>query len=539
MHEGYDFFLNKINGIFESEYREAYKNIKGRNKQKINGYISDIYRKWYSSTLIEGTILSPANIIAKLKSIYAIPADIFDTVYIEKPAVQKSSFVYSRGNYSVYEFPVISDLKLLSEYCSPYLELTQFGDLPREAKDNLQSGMVIRDNYYIDYLLDIAYVLNICEEAPSIYVRAVKQTKYASDFFEQDKSIIFRKIFDATVSICVDFLNSTLPFGEHTKDFVLSILRNPLPTDAIYKKLYSLNGINLDIVWDESIDDSEFPFEIKEYLSLGIYYLGIGLDKYFFTTMGYYLKIIQPLYILPAKIDEDMAILYNAIRDNKEIDAEVYSPCSDYYLTQLGVNLLGKQNCNTKSELTIPDNYNDIKQLVLTLSGSDTGARGGINEYGLNVAVKDDKITVYQLKVTLLTNRRFWITLEVPDNMTLSDLHAQICYALDFDMISDYSFFIDMEESPFKQITPCYNKMRTRKSEQIKLSDLDMDKDSSLKYVTENSTSVFSDIFLDKTIKFEVKLVKIKKDEYNLLFPRIYRKSKLFSEYLEKNDLIY
>jgi hypothetical protein len=59
-----------------------------------------------------------------------------------------------------------------------------------------------------------------------------------------------------------------------------------------------------------------------------------------------------------------------------------------------------------------------------------------------------------------------------------------------------------------------------------------------LKYVTENTTPIFSEILKGKILKFEIKLTKIKTGEYHLLFPRVYRKSKLFCDCLESNDLI-
>ncbi len=537
MSDSYDFYLNKLNRIFENTFMEAYKNIKGKNKHNIYKYTSDIFRKWYFSTLMDGTALSPAIIIDKLKRVYNIEPMVFDNIYMAGD-LKHPDFLYYRTNYSSESYPVIDDLKYFLKSCDPYIELNPAGDVSDNAKPDIISGLSIKnDNYYINYLASISLELGLIEPVTSIYLKAVKPTKKAKDFFKKDNHKIYLKIVEATITGFANFLEYTMLSSDTTKDFVLSILKQPITIDEIYKRLYLSNGIDLTAIYDEALqNEASFPSDVKEYISLGIYYLGVGIDKYFLTTFGYYLKLITPLYVVPVNMLEDMAILYNAIRENLEIDSEVYSPCSHYFLTPLGKEIFLNSDEQAPYEEFVANDQNDIKDIINSLykESSKTVKR---THSSVAKTLPEYKVTVYRLKLSFISDKRFWITIEIPEDTTLAELHSQICYAFDFLAISEYSFYVGLEETPFKQYTPEYNKMRTKKTETVSIADLNLEPGDVLKYVINNNSSIFSGIFKNNPVRFELQLVKIKPDEYSPLYPRIYKKSKKFAEYVENLDL--
>lgn len=536
MLKSYDYYLDKIKYIFEEAFLDSYKNIKGRNKRRLCMYVSDIYRKWYYSTLLEGTILTPANLVSKLNRLYKIDPITFDSIGA-KIIDRKIVFSYKRLNYSSGNYHIIDDLKSLLSHCYPYIEITENLEVKNDIIKVLDNELSIKeDNYYVNYLLSLAFELGLLNFATSIHMKAAKPSKSADSFFELEPEEAFHKIVDATISILASFLESTLMAENFSKEFILSLLKKPITVNEIYEKLYSSNGVDLNLIFGDTDDYSPgLPEEIMEYINLGIYYLGIGIDKYFLTTFGYYLKLIVPMYVIPFKIAEDMAILYNTVRDNMDIDSEVYSPCSHYYLTELGLKHFDVK-CEETEKFMISDEV-DITEVIDTIYDSWKTSK---TLFGLSMPQDMyiyDNITVYQIKVALISDRRYWITLEISDDTTLNELHNQICHTLNFLTASDYSFYLGMEESPFLQYTPETNKKRTKKAENTTLASLNLSENDVMKYVVENYTSIFSDIFGEKIVRFELRLIKIKTGEYSHLYPRIYRKSKRFLEHLGDYEL--
>ena len=533
----YHHFLERIHALFEADYTNARRQIKGAGKAELYAYAPDIYRKWYYSALVEDTVLSPANLTEWLNRAYGYPPMTYDNLC---PALTNAGrrihYHYARHTYTLQNHPITGDLKAMADMGCPLLTLGEDGRLTGEARQALLPMLSIKDHDYGDYLLSISLEIGLMERAPAIHMKALRTATKAAAFFKLNPRQQLNRIFEGAVSLLLSCLHAMLPGEVYTRDTVIGLIKNPLATDDIFERLYSMQGMDLGQLWGEAgdTDADHISDEVQDYISMSIYYLGVGLDRYFFTPMGHYLRFIRPLYVAPVPVAEDVAILYNALREVNSRDSaaeQLYTPCTHYTLTTLGAAFFNLSGGEFPKELLIESSADGEEMLSAIWRKRE--AQSQLDRLS-GAPGKGDAITVYRLKIMLQGRNAFWITVEVDEQTTLSDLHLQICYALDLPIISDYSFYIGSEDSPFKQFTPAQNKRRTRKTEDTRLSSLKLSVGDSLRYVIKDTDSIFEPFFPQKSAVFSVSLTHIRTGEYALLYPRVYQKGKLLISYVNE-----
>lgn len=324
-----------IIGFFSKEYKKAFSSLKNINTETITELTPHIFRKWYYSPLKPNSSLSPANIINSYSlNKFGCHKMIVPSVEIKFKSNKLTGVNYYLKPLCLEDHYVIHDLKKLIEICTPDIELYEDNNIMRIKASELIDSLTFRDYGYVTYLTAVAFDLKLIRKMPSIHtIRAfVPGTSY--DFFELDPQEQLKKIVKSSINLYSNELhNLFLPFGSiNFKGLIQNFFVNSFSIQKLYEKLFSLYGINLN----EIIEDKEDKyFDLKESISVGLFFLSIITEMWLICPFGYYLQLIQPLYEKPFDMTQSLNEI-NVQGTEVNIDNLFLTPCDYYDLTSLG-----------------------------------------------------------------------------------------------------------------------------------------------------------------------------------------------------------
>ncbi|MDR1542691.1 MAG: hypothetical protein LBU32_32900 [Clostridiales bacterium] len=530
--------FGNLNQLFSSSFLSSYKDLRKKKKLHILKYISQIYRRWLYSALIENTGLTPANIIMSMECQQngknKNPVMRSPAVLPVKSASEPFRFVMHE--YSLDRHPAVKDLKIFIDSCMPDVELDNSDMLSAEHVASLSGKLSLSDAFYVEYLLNISIMLNIIKKTPSIYSNRAQVTSECKSLFKLSDKDLFTKIVDASIDSANSFINEIVPLPEthFSKDTLRSYLKSPKSMDDIFQYVYSLLGVRLQDIC--TLDDHSDPFdELNSAVITSTFLLGLVLDKYFLTPFGYYLQLIRPLYTLEYDFDNELNYLADSFDDEDGPITALYAPSTYYRLTPLGAAFFEVECLDPElTRLQTLDKY-ALESAVDAIAQKNSPTLTRLkNECKISI---DDCPTVYAIKARLSNMKSLWKTLEVPGSANLHQLFSEICYQFSLDPSSEYSFFLDSSESPFNEYTSMKNPRKTKKTSAITLDNMELSEKRKFVLALFNSFNPFGDFNsenpVSKKIKLELEIVKIKARDSNQSYPRVSRMSAGFREFEE------
>ncbi len=524
--ENNDYFI-KLNNLFASNFMDAYKLLKYKDKNKILRYVGVLYNKWYNSSLIGESVVTPANLVNLLAESVAKKNKSTTVVTNIKPVLVNNAltgFTFSVEVYNSKSHPIIDDLKIFLEHSRPDLNLDDSDYMRYEETITLLDKLSLYDPFYIIFLQLLCFKLDLVKKIPSIYSNKAQAVNDYENFFKGSKSSVLKKIVDAAIEVCAENLSTAIPFDDDvfSKELVHSILTTPIEPDFLFKRIYSSLGIDIFDLWeqyDSNVDLNEFDGAVLS----SVYILGILIDQWFLTLFGSYLKLIQPLYSFVYKFTEEVHSIYENIQNAGSEDniSSLFWPCSYYSVTSFGNSFLKTDYTDYileefKGEFTVDEIFNSVFK--------------EIGKQSLKAFIDDtfDLQMVYVLKAKLSKDKRYWKTIEVLESTTLNDLHTEISRAFDPNLFkSDYSFFLDTEKNKMLEYTAPTSKRKVKKADKHTLSQLHLLKKQTflyknLNYDMYNNLSVFN---------LDIELVDMKQPTTGLSYPRIIKQSKFMKEF--------
>lgn len=529
MKNQYNICLNKLNNIFEEFFLLHYRELKGKSKRKILKYAPDLYKKWYYSSLVENSYASPAAIIEKAKYNGDKNYDEFVVLTSVHEKGNELFFKYNSFEFGYRNHIILKDLETLVFSCFPYIEVDG-NEICEDKNKEIGKLLSYENNFYTNYLYELALDLNILEKMPSLYVQAVKPSANYKRFFEKNNKEKLELVFDSAVNLFSNFITDTLSIEKDISDYVKHILEQPVSSDDMFKQIYSLSNIDLDLLFEDDMENADVPEGVKEYLNMGLYFFGVGLDKYFFTPFGHYLKIINPLYIMPCNLEQDMDLIYSSIRENRIVDAELFSPCSFYSLTQFGNEYFQASDAENKLKLNDDIDLLDLMTYIEVYAFDFYDKIKKIEQKRIRKLVKR-----YRIRFTLVSHKAIWFTIEVVDGVSLSDIHFSISYLLGNTPYADYCFYIGNTKSIFTQYTPDNNGRKHRKTETSNMGDLRLFVGDDMIYEAENGTFELGDVVKDEVLEFNATITNIANVEDEDAYPKLYKLGKKLDEIINSN----
>jgi len=524
--------IQKLHALFDHNFMGVYRSANPGKRRSVLPYLQSIYRRWYYSTLIEDAPLSPANLVESICAYYNQPAATYTVAH----ARNKSKLMgidMRLIEYSLDNHPMVDDMRLLMDYCTPYIDL-QAGDTFTTTQA-LEMGELVsmNDPLYAAFLLEVSLEMRLVVKVPSVGINRFKPAVQAKEVMAAPCRDIFSRIIETAITIASKGLQNLvmLPDSLFSSAIIRSLLEKPMFTDDIFAKVYETLGYDMDEVMDFTADDNSSLEDLDVDLLAGTFMTGVLLDKYFFTPFGHFMKLIRPLYILPFDFGSEVTDYINVSDDPEEGTIAFFAPCSSYTLTDLGLECLNI----AKTE----DNYLDTKkaipfeQMKDTLFGSPEALAifAEIARHLSPLRIDEPPEDVYTFRVRLQNDTSIWVHVQMPSDASLHDMYTEIADCLGLKDNSDYTFYHDKAENPFVEYTSPRRTKRGRKTSDIALEDLDFERQKQMLLVAYNQALPFGEE--EPTICLQLELLHSKPPEAGHEYPRVSRVSKGFRESLE------
>jgi len=470
---------------------ETYRASNPRKRRNALPYLQAIYRRWYYSALVEDTPLSPANIMESTVRYFKQPNTTYPVAHMRG----KSKFVgvnVELIEYSLDKHPIVKDMALLLEYCTPNIDLGA-GDVFYTANAlELGGKLSLNDPHYAAYLLEVAIRMKLLTKMPSVGVNLFKPTPNTPKKTDRET---LDDIVEATINIASRGLQDLvmLPESFFTPGFIRGLLTTPMETDDIFTRVYDVLGYDLNDLVDITMDLDNDLDGLEVDLLAGTFMTGVLLDKFFFTPFGHFLKLIRPLYVLPFEFEGEITDYIDTSDDPEESIIAFFAPCSSYTLTDMGIEFLNldktDENYLDPSEI-VP--FEQMKDTVL----SSTDALQAFAIMAKHLAPLHGEgpppDEIYTFCVTLKKDPAIWANLQMPKDATLHDMYIEIMDMLELKDNDNYSFYHGKEENRFAEFTgPRRTKRSGSKISGIELMGLDFEHQSHMLLVAYNQAVPF------------------------------------------------
>ena len=519
----------RINNLFLDDYFDHYTKLKYKDRSKILSLINASYRKWFYTTLVEETILTPCALSNKLLIERKAKCYTAPSLRINNNVKSgQNRFYFINIKYTLDKHPVVQDLFNFLEFCAPSIVLTEMDQLKKEDMNRLISKLSIQDIFYAEYLFDICVELELLEKIPSIYSNQAQPSVVAKSFFDGSGVEIFTKIFEATIDMFCFQITSMLPqpVPIFNRRYFLEMLKKPATIDHLLEQIYTSAGIDLHYII-ETVENDESLLELasNEAILSSAYLLGIIIDRCFITPMGYYLKLIMPMYSSVIDFTEEHMFTYESLNSGVDVHTMIWSPCADFYLTPLGADFF-------KVPIT-RDN-----SLIFPKSSSLSKLLGQIEETLLMRRIvasseksKKNTARIFEIRARLENSKNLWFNFQILESSTLHDIHIHLCNMLSIDYDIKYAIYDGELDNLFSRyVSPLYNN-KQRKTDSITLKALDVQEKQVLKYTIPRILPY--PMLPYKKIDIQLEIVSVGRSNSRIYYPNTTRKSKAYQRWEE------
>lgn len=552
--------------IFKNDFLKSFGNIKAKERPPVIKAMPYLYRMWYYTALIDDSVLSPANFInhqiSKKFGEGTIAVPVSSPVYKNR-VLKDFNFDYLLFNLDSH--PVLNDIRLFLECCTPDMGVDESGLLLEEERDKIINLVSFKEIFYITFLTNTCYSLKLLRKMRGINAyRAMPQQKNIDEFFNLTNTEKLQKIVEVTINNASKALNPLIPYDRNTfsAEALKKLFNNSLDLDeymeGIYKK-YNINTDNLGSLDLSNISDIKDVedlnnLNLSEETITSIFMkleLSFIIDAYLLTPLGYYLQLIKPLYYEGSGFDiQFRELIQSTSIPDFPLTKLFFTICSCYDVTSLGREvLLGgsapkdeyqlltnftnsisvyKDILRYRSQPNIfplelsEEFFNSLDELNSMFDQEDNnGKNSPVSLNSGSKAIKNDQVITdkskaYSFKVKPFTNKRSYKTMELKGTQSLEELAHSIILGFDLDYGCSYSFFMNNKAYDCEhEITcpfPSSNKPITPKHKVYSLS------------LCYKQKFLFIYDF-DKDIRFEVEFLGTTDIEKNIKYPRIAKQS--------------
>jgi len=174
-----------------------------------------------------------------------------------------------------------------------------------------------------------------------------------------------------------------------------------------------------------------------------MFFMGVTFDRYFTTPFGQYLRFIRPIFTLPFRFDEEFEQFTHECNDADEPFKLFFAPCSEYFLTPLGLQCFALKP-NARNTLLFEKHL--PAPLLRKLADHDTRHRTAWDSENAMPLVSGKS---YTLKVALTDKPLLWYNTQAPAHCELQSLYDQVVRMFELRTDTEFTFFPDTTENPF------------------------------------------------------------------------------------------
>lgn len=446
---------------FWDEFEFVYDSINVKGKSVIIKYSAAFFRKWYYSTLVEDTVITPSYIAE-----YGAEAENVYPVFKSNSASRIGSFEIKNIKYSIDNHPICNDFRKVVKAFNKGVVLND--ELQMNFADIKKIGKITTfDVEYITYLIMLAIDLGYIEKMPSLGVIMYCTSKNAKKIAEMTNRNLLTELVNAGLKLSASYLSDDFLGEEYsvTADMVKDWIIKPKPVDKLFESAYG--EIALEISESTFIEDMD---EMERVIVAKAYARGVILDRWFLTPFSYYFRFINTTYMYEFSYYDEMMFLIKAAEtvketgDNTIIDTAIYAPCTMYRTSKLA-----------REYFELPVNNNvpylfknmGVEEIIEGALDYDNDNRAKIlNAY-------EPEYNIYTLKVTDEKNSNIKFKLTVKEDMTLDVLNTNMVDIFKTPVLICQSYrYYKLPESPFTEYTPSFLGLRGPHTENTTVKEL-------------------------------------------------------------------
>ena len=529
-----------LNSNFNKNFLKVYKNASVSKRRRLIPFIHTIYRRWYYATMVEGTPLSPANMFSSICGFHGVEQNTHAIPVVRTPTKLVGISATTLG-YTVDEHPIMEDITHIMNYCNPYIDIHEMDALTEEQALDISLLLSIKDSYYAAFLFDIILRLGLIEKVPALYVNRLNPTAKYDEFTKQKPRDMLIQVINTTIQFSSYGLRTSLqmPTAPFTNEFILEILKNPMKTDDLIQMAFASIGVDITQIMNRDIFSEEFQ-DSEEYdeidgLIHSMYVVGLALDKYLHTPFGYFLRLLNPLYVTPFEFEHEMTTFLDLPDDPAETFFSFYLPPELYRLTELGQALLGVAKSPSDNLYTVP--FAQMKDAVFH---DETTFELFLDMAGQVFPQLFESIAlgiIYSFKVKASYKPTLWAHVKISENSSLHQLYSLIAELFGLRDNSEYSFFHDKTENLFAEYPSAKRSGRLRVARddaETILTELNFEHMKHMVLTTYNQALPFTKD--TPTKRFEIEFMGESEPNNDEDYPRVSRLSKALSVTVNKSE---
>jgi len=535
-------YIQRLHGVFEKEFMNIHKEAPANKRGRVLPHIQAMYRRWFYSTLIEDTPLSPANVFEVINRYHNMPSQAYP-VAGKRGKSRFTGIDITLVDHTLDNHPIVADLRKFIAHSTPHIDLTEDEALTHKQGADIGQTLSLNDTAYAHYLCEVAIRMRLIAKVPSIGITRFKPSAEAvAKLTSTPDRDIFHDIVDTAVTIASKGMQmiSILPETLFNPAYVRSLLHAPITTDEIFSRIYEVLGYDMEEIINltSELGDPDEMDGIDMDLLAGTFMSGVYLDKFFFTPFGHFLKLIRPLYILPYDIEGEYLDFLSASDDIADSDIAFYAPCSSYSLTDLGLEFF--EVSKTEENYFEAQEILSFEQMKDTIFSSDDALEvfllvgRHLSSFGEDEECIPDEI--YTFRVRDWGDKTMWAHIQMPDDATLDNLFMEIAECLVIDDDTGYVIFHDKTENRFAEYAPVSpipkrgKKPFSSKSTQEELRNLDFTHQPHMLMLISKDNTNYDEIKPTPS-RIEIELLHKKPPANGEEYPRISRESKALEEY--------
>ncbi len=483
------------------------------------------FSKWYYTALASETILSPANILgldlnsAEEQTEYAY---VLRTTPSEEtsPAKDISEYHFALYSYSTEAHPLIDDLKALLAYCTPDRAIDAQGFLLPAEKAAVLEQLSLKADYYLEYLMRLAWLHGLLLPLPSIHTRRVQPSEDCKPFFAQTTEDILFQLGESACILAAERFTELMDLEEDiaTPDFFYALLENHKDVDQIFINFYNRLDVNIEEIWKTPPD--ALSAEDKSIVS-SFLFTGIMLDKWFLTPMSVFFHFLRPIAFTPIRFFQMVNNLAALILMEHNLGAELFIPPTYYSLTALGQKLFAVPDFHEPDRQKMPRTL-PYEQL---LSAVEQEVSLRMQERMILMEIVPDILAV---KVSPVQDETLWKIIEVSLDMDLHVLCSDLCAAFCLEESADYLLSVPDQNGFPMEYSARGSKRAINKTNGKELQDLFLQTGSKLTLLPAYS----------KTAAISLEIIEKGKGNPYLIYPRVAKQSQKITEQ-ERLDEIF
>ena len=417
-----------------------------------------VFSKWFHTALTADTLLTPANIILQDLKKQAMHKEFSYSLFIDPMAEDDKNYQFTLLEYSTKSHPMLSDVKLIIDYCSPVKEMDDALFFLEEDKQYLQQQLSIQHDFYLEYLTRLIWWMGFLVQLPAIHVRKAQRHDEVCDiFFAQSPNEMLYQLAEGACELAAERFVAIMDLDDDiiSSDFFMNCLDSPREVDDIFIDFYNHVDIDISSIWTKV--PLELDEEEKTILSSFVF-TGIMIDKWFLFPMSNFLHIIKPISFSPIKFHQLVNSLAAMITMGHNISTEIFTPPSYYALTSIGKEVLDADE-QEFPKYTMPDTLT-FEQILMALE-HEYYLRS-IEEKFLTHTTKD-VLTLHAFKQH---DDELWKNLEVEVNCKLDDFCEDLClvFGIEFEGFQDYILTIPDQNGFPMEFSPLGSKRAINKT---------------------------------------------------------------------------